>query len=209
MDEKFKQICQSSLKLFLDYGIKNVSMDDISKHMHISKKTLYQYVDNKEDLLVKILNGIKQTHENPKDDSWKCGKNAIEILFFASQKIYEFQIRVKNPFRFDLHKYYPHLWDDFSEAMRYKTRRYLVQNIVDGIREGFYREDLDIDMTATLYMAKIDGVHADFARDPEKYTYRQLFEALFEHQIRAIATTKGLNFLEEKLESFRLDFEKK
>lgn len=204
MDERFKEICKRSLKLFLEYGIKNVNMDDISRHMHMSKKTLYQYVDSKEDLLHKIMDGIKKAHQQSVPDAWKKKYNAIEILFIASKKIYEFQTGVKKPFRFDMEKFYPEMWQDFRNEMRKKSYRYFSQNIEQGIQEGLYRKDVDADMIATLYYAKIDGVHRDFARDPEKYTYRQLFEALFEQHIRAIATEKGIAYLEEKKSHFKI-----
>lgn len=207
MDEKFSQISKSVMCLFLEHGVRNLSMDEICKHLRISKKTLYRYVDNKEDLISKILEEIKQRHDDP---SAKCkveGRNAIEVLFFASKHLYEFQIKVKKPFRFDLEKYYPHLWETFRETMREKSVRFIRQNIEQGITEGLYRSNLDIQLSTTLYLAKINGVHADFALNPEKYTYRQLFEALFEHQIRALATREGIDFLEEKIGEFKIDSE--
>jgi AcrR family transcriptional regulator len=193
MDEKTIHICQESLKYFLANGVKNSSMDDLSKHLRMSKKTLYQYVDNKEDLLHKVLDTIRKYHNESNHNAWKEGKNAIEVLFNVSRKIYEFQIKVKNP----------QLWGKFQEDMRNKAQNYFRENLQQGISEGFYRDDLDIDMTSTLYMAKIDGVHHDFAKNPEKYTYRQLFEVLFEHQIRAIATSEGLSFLEKEIEHLK------
>lgn len=205
MDEKIIHICQESLKYFLANGVKNSSMDNLSKHLRMSKKTLYQYVNNKEDLLYKVLDTIRKYHDESKHNSWKEGKNAIEILFNVSRKIYEFQIQVKNPFRFDLEKYYPQLWEKFQKDMREKAQKYFHENLQQGISEGLYRDDIDVDMTSTLYMAKIDGVHHDFAKNPEKYTYRQLFEVLFEHQIRAIATTEGLQFLEKEIENLKFN----
>jgi len=203
MDEKTIHICKESLKYFLENGVKNSSMDDLSKHLRMSKKTLYQHVDNKEDLLQKVLDTIRKYHNETSHDAWKENKNAIEILFLVSQKIYEYQISVKNPFRFDLEKYYPQLWEKFQIDMRNKAQKYFKENLQQGILEGLYRDDIDVDMTSTLYMAKIDGVHHDFAKNPEKYTYRQLFEVLFEHQIRAIATAEGLSFLEKEIENLK------
>jgi TetR/AcrR family transcriptional regulator, cholesterol catabolism regulator len=208
MEDKLRQICQQSLQLFLDNGIRSISMDEISRHMRISKKTLYQYVSNKEDLIARILEYIRLSHEQGTHKKWVEGKNAIEVLFVASRKIYDFQCSVKNPFRFELEKYYPQLWSEFENNMRIKTYAYLCENMQQGIKEGLYRSDLDIELTATLYMAKIDGVHQDFAKNPEKYTYRHLFEVLFEHHIRAIATAEGLEFLESEIQMFKIKTEK-
>lgn len=37
--------------LFLKYGLRSTSMDDMANHLKVSKKTLYQIFENKEDVV--------------------------------------------------------------------------------------------------------------------------------------------------------------
>ena len=56
MDEKVDRILSESLKLFKKYGIRSISMDDLAKELGMSKKTIYQYVANKTELVEMVLN---------------------------------------------------------------------------------------------------------------------------------------------------------
>jgi AcrR family transcriptional regulator len=49
------KICNATEKLFMRYGIKSITMDDVAKELSMSKKTLYQYVKDKEDLVKQTL----------------------------------------------------------------------------------------------------------------------------------------------------------
>ena len=50
-----QKIIADSEALFMKYGIKSVSMDDIAKRLGISKKTIYQHFSTKKDLLIRVL----------------------------------------------------------------------------------------------------------------------------------------------------------
>lgn len=204
MDEKFNNIINTARELFFKFGIRNVSMDDICKHMRISKKTLYKYVSNKDELVVKILDSIQEFHDEAEFSEITKGKNAIEFLLFVSKSIYQFSVSTNNPFRIDLEKYYPEYYKIFRDTMQIKSHKYMMENIKQGIEEGLYRESLSLDINATLYLAKMDGVQRDFSRNPEKYTLRQLFEVLFENEVRALATPKGIEFLENELKNVNM-----
>jgi AcrR family transcriptional regulator len=204
MDEKFHNIINAARDLFYKYGIRNVSMDDICKHVRISKKTLYKYVSNKDELVVNILDNIQKFHEDAEFSEMTKGKNAIEFLLFVSKSIYQFSVSTNNPFRTDLEKYYPEYYKIFRDTMQGKSHKYMMGNIKQGIEEGLYRESLGLDIDATLYLAKMDGVQRDFSRNPEKYTLRQLFEVLFENEVRALATPKGIEFLENELKNVNM-----
>ena len=55
IDPKLSSILDRTIELFYEFGIKNLSMDDISRKLKISKKTLYRYVNSKEDLIEKLF----------------------------------------------------------------------------------------------------------------------------------------------------------
>jgi len=50
-----ESILEKAVYLFMRYGVKSVSMDDLARELGISKKTLYQYFDTKESLLLRTL----------------------------------------------------------------------------------------------------------------------------------------------------------
>ncbi len=46
-----ENILDKSADLFLNYGFKSVTMDDIANALGISKKTIYQHLENKTKLV--------------------------------------------------------------------------------------------------------------------------------------------------------------
>ena len=55
MENKKVVLIEKSTELFLAYGIQHVSMDDIADKCGISKKTIYKFFENKNDLLLHII----------------------------------------------------------------------------------------------------------------------------------------------------------
>ena len=50
-----KKLLDSAHELFLKYGVKSVSMDDIARLLGISKKTIYNLVKNKKGLVHSVV----------------------------------------------------------------------------------------------------------------------------------------------------------
>ena len=106
-DGKYKEILSGSLDRFIEFGIRSLSMDDLARSMKISKKTLYQYVQNKEDLIRKVLSLQAQRNDIEFRKLMLPDLNAIEALLMASKLVSE-QFKSFNPAMvFDLKKYYP------------------------------------------------------------------------------------------------------
>ena len=55
MNEKELKIISGAAEQFLRFGIKSMNMDDIARALGISKKTLYQFVTDKNDLVRKSM----------------------------------------------------------------------------------------------------------------------------------------------------------
>lgn len=112
-DPKFRAILDKTVELFYEYGIRNLNMDDISRSLGISKKTLYQYVKSKEDLIEKLFyyDEIKWNIEFSKIKVDEL--NAIEILLKASLLVFEEMRSLSPKIKFELKKYYEHAFNRF------------------------------------------------------------------------------------------------
>jgi AcrR family transcriptional regulator len=197
MDDKLVTIIDASGQLFRKYGIRSISMDDISRELGMSKKTLYQFVDNKPDLIEKLLR--RQVECSTACVVESAGSmNAIDILLHVSVKISE-EIREMNPvIAFDLEKYYPALYRAFVQAKRDHVYLKIKENLEQGVMEGIYRDDLNADLVAKLYVQKLIDVH-----DPEflpsvDFSQEKVFQVMFDNHIRGIANAEGLAYYEKK-----------
>lgn len=198
MNEKLTLILQTSGQLFKKYGIRSISMDDIAREIGMSKKTLYQYVENKPDLIEKLL-------AHHVDDSQACivedhkDLNAIDILLRVSMKVSE-EMKDFNPVvAFDLEKFYPALYKSFVMAKREHVYKHIKENLEQGIKENIYRSDIDADLVAKLYVQKLRDVHdPDFLSSVE-FSQEKVFQVMFENHIRGISNAEGIAYYERKM----------
>lgn len=187
------KIITTAMEAFAQKGIRHVKMDDVAKELGISKRTLYEIFDKKEDLLyegVKFYLGDRRTQMEMK--AQEC-KNVMEIILQAYKlKVEEF--RQTNPcFYTDLVKY-P------------KVARYLAQQnqqmltnmtkfIERGIEEGYFRKEVNPELVARLFDAL--GKYVMEQQLYCLYTIEDIFTNLVFVTIRGICTEKGIEVIKQ------------
>jgi AcrR family transcriptional regulator len=198
MDEKLDRILSESLRLFKKNGIRSVSMDDVSKELGMSKKTIYQYFSNKSELVEKVLDYMHDQESKVCIDGDVTKMNAIDILLAVSQNVSK-QMKDMNPINaFELQKYYPAIFREFVIKKRDHVFEQVKQNFSQGISEGIYRNDLDIDLVARLYIQKLVDVHDPEFLSSVNFGFEKVFQVMFDNHIRGIANAKGLAYYEKQ-----------
>jgi TetR/AcrR family transcriptional regulator, cholesterol catabolism regulator len=200
-DIKIK-ILQEAETLFMKFGFKSITMDDISRELGISKKTLYQYFEDKNDL-------VSQTMKQHLEDQ-KASCKSLDIQNF-DPITYMLNITdsVSNQLRqitpgviYDLKKYFKPTWDSFVEFKTSFVYQNVLKNLETGQSKGFYHKDVDVKLIANLYVHLID-----FLVTPEfQHTHKNFKELHFEimkYHLRGICTEKGLKILNEKLKEYK------
>jgi len=199
MDEKLKRILKECSVLFIKYGIRSLSMDDLCREMGISKKTLYQYVENKTDLISKTLDFVVQDAVWAVEDATKEGYNAIDQLLRVSQKVCTEMQHFNPSITFDMQKYYPELYRKFNHSKKEIIFKQIVENMRQGITEGLYRDDLPIDLVARLYGQKLEHINDPEFLNSEDFSFSNLFQVMFDNHIRGISNPQGLEYYEKQL----------
>jgi AcrR family transcriptional regulator len=190
----------------MKYGIRSVSMDDICRELGISKKTLYQYFGNKSELVRHVLEQSFTDFNERITLAEHSDNNAIDDLLELSRVIDEHIKEVNLSISFDLQKYYPEIHREYLEKKRNFTSHYLRKNIEKGIREKYYRPDLNVDVIAKLYMQKIEDLHDPNFYDGDDIPFAEVFHVMFENHIRGIANEKGVKYFEERKKSLKLSW---
>ncbi len=197
-DSKLTTILDRIVELFYEYGIRNLNMDDISSHLKISKKTLYQYFKSKEDLIEHLF-AYDFYKSNKMFSEIKVNEiNAIDILIQVSIFIYDELSRLNPKLKFEMKKYYEPIFNRFMIEKQNHIFSQLSKNMQKGKSEGLYREDLDVELTAGLYIRNLLDLHNKDYCFGHEISFNQIFEVMFENHIRAIATPEGLAYFEKK-----------
>ena len=196
-DEKFRPMLEQIKELFFEYGIKNLNMDDISRKLGISKKTLYRFVKSKEDLISKLFEYEQSKWLEATNHIAIQDFNAIEKLFRVSLMVYEEMQRFNPMLMFELRKYYEQLFNEHHSRKLADISQAMKLNLEQGIKEGLYRHDVNIETVIAIYMNYLIEIHSsvEICKSID-VSFDDLFKVMFENHIRAISTPAGVAFFE-------------
>lgn len=200
MEEMQLRILEQSIDMYFRYGIRSVTMDDVARELGISKKTLYKYVSNKADLVEQGVKWKFQQISELLNKYAKEVKNAIDELF-AIDAYFDNMMRQNQPaIMFQLAKYYPDAFKWLSEAKSKLVLDNTKANLKKGMRQGLYRDDLNIAYIGYIYLSHTNLMEEGGAGVPEEVCHSPEFHRHHvEYHIRGIASKQGLEYLIEKL----------
>ena len=201
MSTRKDEIINGCLTLFYKYGIKSISVDDISHHLGISKKTFYQFFKNKDQVIELIsMNFINHNLlENRKiiNDN----TDVIDKILKIYKQILE-QFHTCNPrFLSDIKKYYQNIYQLFND-FREKELRFMITNLLkQGKEEGIFRDDLDEKMIYNLHVKRMKFI-IEGSLLPDKYIGDPVFIDTMVISLIGISTIKGHELIQNKINKF-------
>jgi len=187
-----EKILEYAAQEFLHYGFKNVTMDDLAQKLGISKKTIYEYFSNKNQLVFEashkifdsVMEAIRNIYQNETDP--------IQGLFEIKKIALKYLIDNQQSPQYQLQKYYPEIYSELKEKELIVLGALFKKSLEKGIKSELFRKDIDTDFVTRLYFNGIRGIRDITLFPVEKYKIEKLILQYFEYYFRAIATPKGL-----------------
>lgn len=185
------KILKGAEELFTRYGVRSISMDDIARHLSVSKKTLYQHFADKEDIVTMCCKAHLERSSKEFELIKETAKNAIDELSKISVCLKR-NLQDMNPsLLFDLQKYHPKAWTEWTDHKNNFIRTSVVRNLKQGIEEGYFRPEIDPDVIAAVRLELVQlGFNEDiFPR--ERYRLQEVQLQIFDHFVYGLVTDKG------------------
>ena len=186
----------------MQYGIRRVTMEEIAHHLAISKKTIYQFFKDKDEIVQVCTSTILQQEEERIDSINDSASNAVE-QFIMTSEYFRKMLRAMNPtLLYDLERYYPEAWKIYQQHQQKCMKVTLKESIERGITEGFFRDDINVEILLRMRMQQVN-----MGFDPRIYPIHQfniteVQTEFAEHFMLGIATPKGYemihNYIKEK-----------
>jgi len=195
-----ENILQKAGEIFLKLGFKSVTMDDIANEMGISKKTIYKYFHNKEELVDESLSYLHELIHNSVSCICEKGFNAIEENFEIKNTFKDLFKNTDDSPMYQLQKYYPKTYNKLMADEFCMFKDCILKNIEKGINEGLYRKDIELEIITKFYFSLVMSVHDTNLHKYNKNTINSLEMIALEYHTRAIATEKGIKILEQQLQ---------
>ena len=192
------KIINKAKEMFLRLGFKSITMDDIACEMCISKKTIYKYFSNKDILIEESIQAVHKEIRATLNKIAEENFNAIEENFEVKRMFREMFKSAESSPIYQLKKHYPEIYDKVLSMQVSVCEDCFRQNITKGIREGLYRENLDIDNYVKFYYTLIFNINENTMLEKDAH---ELEVKALEYHIRAMATLAGIIELEKHLKN--------
>ena len=198
ISQKILEIADS---LFHKYGIRSISMDEIARELSISKKTIYQYFKDKDDIVYQVtVRNIKLDKEEF-EEVFQSSKDAIDELLKISQCI-RVKLKEINPsLLFDINKYHPRSWELWIEYKNHFMKNHIFRSIERGMKEGFFRKDLNAEVLAKLRIEQVEMSFDERVFPRTEFNFLEVQMALFDHFVHGLLTVKGQEIYENLTKS--------
>ena len=162
-----------SEQLFLKYGVKSVTMDEIADKLGISKKTIYTHFKNKTVLVEATTMSFFDMIVHGIDGICEIGKNPIDELFAIKNYTHENLKDESCSSHYQLQKYYPSIFQSLKIRQLELMKTCVKDNLERGIEQGLYRSTIDVNFISRIYFTGVVGI-----KDEEIFI-AQFFSLLF------------------------------
>jgi AcrR family transcriptional regulator len=195
------KILSGAQELFMAYGFKAVTVDQIAAHIGMSKKTIYENFSDKSAIITAVLDRIDHEIIASEKKASKSAPNAIVEIMELLAMIEELFSKMNPVCILDMQKYHPEciaIWETQTDEMLKRVKK----NIRRGIKEGLYRKTLDIDLVAYKHVQE----HLYALANPtlaKQYGFFKFQKVKMELYLYSLATTKGHAIIEQELNKLK------
>lgn len=190
-----EKIIHKASELFLSIGFKSVTMDDLAQSMSISKKTIYQFFENKNKLIIACSESIQGKIIATFKEIRKNEKNPIISLFQIKKEAMKIMGSTETSPQFQLQKFYPEIYENLKDRELDLVRDIFQKSLLNGIKLGYFRKEINTDFITRIYINGMRGVRDIKLFPLDEFKLEKVIEDFIEYHLRAISTKKGITFL--------------
>jgi AcrR family transcriptional regulator len=194
---QIERIIEGGEELFLKAGIKSVTMDDIARHLGMSKKTIYQFFKDKNELVVALMKRKMREDEQMMSGIISQSGNVIEEMINMMKCSEEIVARINPIVIHDLQKYHPDAWKEFQNFKSNVLVHTLEELLTKGIKQGYIRPEIDVKIIARMRVSQVEmGFNTSIypVMEFNAWNVQQQFQ---EHFNYGICTLKGYKLLNQ------------
>lgn len=198
-----EKILNGAVELFMKYGLRSISMDDIARHLTVSKKTLYQHFADKEDLITLVLEAHIETNRKQYEAITEKASNAIDELAQISVCLRKDMTETNPSVLFDLQKFHPKAWEVWLNHKNKYIRESVVRNIKQGIEEGYYRAEVNAEVLAAIRIELISMGFDQNVFPQSTFNLAEVQSQIFDHFVYGLCTDKGKKKYQKHKEQYQ------
>jgi AcrR family transcriptional regulator len=195
MDYK-QRIVEEAAVMFRTYGIRAVTMDMLANQMGISKRTIYEVFHDKDELLQGVLKWMTIKQQEVMTKILDESENVIEAIFKMLDLMSNHFQNMSPAFQMDIKKYHHNVLRKLGEQNDLPYYRNNTEIVKRGIKEGVFREDIDIEIINKCMFEVIRMSNDTDLFPPDDFLRKDVLKNVFINFLRGISTQKGLDLID-------------
>jgi AcrR family transcriptional regulator len=192
-----ERILKAAQELFFSYGIRSITMDDIARHLSMSKKTIYQYFEDKDQIVYTLMQDDFEQRVKSMKEVTDQSKDAVDEILQSMDMMHDFFSALNPNVIYDIQKFHPQTWEVFRRFREHHIQRNVEANLRRGIKQGYYRTDINVPAIARLRIQEVEMGMDPHIYSPQQFKVNEVELALLDHFLFGILTLKGLKKLLE------------
>jgi len=192
-----ERIISGGEELFLKAGIKSVTMDDIAKHLGMSKKTIYQFFKDKNELVIALVQKKLKEDEDQMEEIVSKSGNVIEGMINMMKCSEDIFSRINPIVIHDMQKYHPDAWKQFQNFKSGVIVQTLEELLKKGIEQGYIRPDIDVKVIARMRMIQVEMGFNTAIFPHSEFNVWKVQQQFLEHFNYGVCTLEGYKLLDE------------
>jgi len=174
-------------------------MDDIARELTVSKKTIYKHFKHKKDLVNQIFELTISEEKKSCIQCYEGDDNAIRKMINLSKFVSSNHKEMNPAVLFDLRKYYPSIWKKLEQFRIGFIAESITQNIQEGINEKLYRDNLNSEIIAELYVNLVQTMINSLSKASNNHSFQTLHRNVVYYHLYGICSAAGLEYLEQHI----------
>ena len=201
-----QRIMKAAHDLVMQYSIRSVSMDDIAANLGMSKKTIYQYFRDKDELVESVVDHVINTNQCICNNDREQAENAVHEIFLVMEMMSEMFKGMNPSILFDMQKYHPAAFRKFQKHRNDYLYNVCLENLERGIKEELYRPEMNVEIVARYRVeTMLIALNPEFQRSVKK-SLMEIEQEIIMLYLFGLVSMKGyklvLKYLEHKEKVF-------
>lgn len=196
MENTAERIVGKAYELFMRYGIRSVSMDEIANQLGMSKKTIYQFYADKDELVEDAIEIVLNINRNDCKMQQANSLNAIHEVFLSIDTVKQILSKMNPAVIFDLEKYHTGAFNKYNDHKNKFLFDVILTNINRGKQEGLYRKEINTNLIARFRLASMFLIFNPEIFPGEQFNLPQLIAETTDNFLYGIASEEGRLMIE-------------
>lgn len=196
MENTAQRIVSKAYELFMRYGIRSVSMDEIAQQLGISKKTIYQFYTDKDKLVEDAIEIVLKINRENCLTQQQTSSNAIQEVLLTIETVKQMLSKMNVAVIYDLEKYHINAFNKYNDYKKQFLYTIIVNNIQRGKSEGLYRKEIQTNLIARFRLASLFLIFNPEIFPDEQFTLPELIAETTDNYLYGIASPEGCKMIE-------------